>query len=177
MAWVKRERPQAWQAIAGVWDESRKMRQYCLFLNAASRTDHRTMQRQPCKDLFQGHVSSVGGPTPGHEFCITYASSGSAVSMEVWHSLAFTYDGKGVRLYLNGSFDASESSNPFPYPVGLYDGGDDGADFTVGSVSVRGKPGNFFGGMLGGLAVCRRALTPAEIAALHKATASTKAPD
>lgn len=177
MAWVRRERPHAWQAIAGVWDESRKKRQYCLFLNAASRTDHRTMKRQPCKDLFQGHVSSVGGPTPGEEFCITYASSGSVVPMEGWHSLTLTYDAKEVRLYLDGKFDASEGSNPFPYAEGLFDGGEDGAEFTVGSVSVRGKPGNFFGGRLGGLAVFQRALGAEEIAALHAVTALTKAPE
>ncbi|WP_009963676.1 LamG-like jellyroll fold domain-containing protein [Verrucomicrobium spinosum] len=177
MAWVRRERPHAWQAIAGVWDESRKKRQYCLFLNAASRTDHRTMKRKPSKDLFQGHVSSVGGPTPGEEFCITYASSGSVVAMEGWHCLTLTYDAREVRLYLDGRFDASEGSNPFPYAEGLFDGGEGGAEFTVGSVSVRGRPGNFFGGRLGGLAVFQRALSAEEIAALHTATALTKAPE
>ncbi|HSJ04172.1 MAG TPA: LamG domain-containing protein [Verrucomicrobium sp.] len=176
LAWVKRERPAPWQAIAGVWDETRKMRQYCLFLNAASRTDFRTMKRQPCKDLFQGHVSSVGGPTPGEKFCITYASSGSPVPMEGWHCLALTYDAKEVRLYLNGKLDSSEGSNPFPYTEGLFDGGDKGAEFTVGSVSVAGKPGNFFGGLIGGLAVFQRALSAEEIAAIHTATSTAKNP-
>lgn len=175
VAWIQRERTAPWQAIAGVWDETRKKRQYCLFLNAASKTDHRTMTRTPCKDLFQGHVSAVGGPTPGERFCITYASSASKVPFEDWQCLALTYDSKEVRLYLNGRLDAAEGNNPFPYADGLFDGGEDGGEFTVGSVSVGGKPGNFFGGKIGGLAVFSRALTADEILNLHKSTQRTKA--
>lgn len=168
VAWIKRERKQNWQAIAGVWDESRKKRQYCLFLNAAKQTDARTMTRVASRDLFQGHVSAVGGPTPGEEFCITYASAGSTVPFEAWQCLAMTYDGREVRLYRNGEFDAAEGMNPFPYADGLFDGGTEGAEFTVGSVSVGGKPGNFFGGWLGGLAVYRRALSANEISRVSK---------
>jgi hypothetical protein len=175
VAWIQRERTAPWQAIAGVWDETRKKRQYCLFLNAASKTDHRTMTRTPCKDLFQGHVSAVGGPTPGERFCITYASSASKVPFEDWQCLALTYDSKEVRLYLNGRLDAAEGTNPFPYADGLFDGGEDGGEFTVGSVSVAGKPGNFFGGKIGGLAVFSRALSPAEILSVHESTQRTKA--
>lgn len=170
LAWLKRERKDAWQGIAGVWDESRSKRQYCLFLNGAKRTDARTMTREPCKDLFQGHVSDVGGPTSGEEFCITYATSGTPVPFTGWQFLALTYDAREVRLYRNGRFDASEGSNPFPHPHGLFDGGAEGAEFTVGCVSVKGKPGNFFAGLLGGVAVFDRALSAAEIAELAKAT-------
>lgn len=173
LAWLKRERKDAWQAIAGVWDESRGKRQYCLFLNGAKRTDAASMTRTLCKDLFQGHVSDVGGPTPGEEFCITYATSGTTVPFAGWQFLAMTYDAREVRLYRNGRFDASEGSNPFPHPHGLFDGGAEGAEFTVGSVSVKGKPGNFFGGLLGGVAVFDRALSADEIAALAKATGVT----
>lgn len=173
LAWLKREHQGAWQGIAGVWDESRGKRQYCLFLNGRKRTDARTMVREPCKDLFQGHVSDVGGPTSGEEFCITYATSGTPVPFTGWQFLAMTYDAREVRLYRNGRFDASQGSNPFPHPHGLFDGGAEGADFTVGSVSVKGKPGNFFAGLLGGVAVFDRALTEAEIAVLAKATGLT----
>jgi len=170
VAWLKRERKDAWQGIVGVWDESRGKRQYCLFVNGGKRTDARTMTREPCKDLFQGHVSDVGGATTGEEFCITYATSGTAVPFDGWQFLALTYDAKEVRLYRNGRFDASEGSNPFPHPHGLFDGGAEGAEFTVGCVSVKGKPGNFFAGLLGGMAVFDRALTAAEITALATAT-------
>jgi hypothetical protein len=170
IGWIKRERPNAWQTIAGVWDESRGKRQYCLFLNGSKRTDATTMTRVACKDVFQGHVSDVGGPTHGEEFCISYATSGTPIPFSAWQCLAMTFDGKEVRLYLNGTFDQAMGSNPFPHSKGLYDGGDEGADFTVGSVSVRGKPGNFFGGLLGGLAVFDRALSPEQISQIHAGT-------
>lgn len=173
LAWLKRERKGAWQGIAGVWDESRGKRQYCLFLNGAKRTDAATMTRTPCTDLFQGHVSDVGGPTSGEEFCITYATSGTTVPFADWQFLAMTYDAREVRLYRNGRFDESAGSNPFPHPHGLFDGGTEGSEFTVGSVSVKGKPGNFFGGLLGGVAVFDRALGAEEVAALAKATGMT----
>lgn len=173
VAWLKRERKDAWQGITGVWDESRGKRQYCLFVNGGKRTDARTMTREPCKDLFQGHVSDVGGPTTGEEFCITYATSGTKVPFEGWQCLAMTYDAREVRLYRNGRFDASEGSNPFPHPHGLFDGGAEGAEFTVGCVSVKGKPSNFFAGLLGGVAVFDRALSAEEVAALANATGMT----
>jgi hypothetical protein len=173
VAWLKRERKEPWQGIAGVWDESRGKRQYCLFVNGPKRTDARTMKREPCKDLFQGHVSDVGGATPGEEFCITYATSGTPVPFDGWQCLAMTYDAREVRLYRNGRLDASEGSNPFPQPNGLFDGGAEGADFTVGSVSVKGKPSNFFAGLLGGVAVFERALSADEVAALAKVTGTT----
>ncbi|MGC4003011.1 MAG: hypothetical protein QM811_07700 [Pirellulales bacterium] len=37
IAWVKRVESLSWQAVAGVWDETHKKRQYCLFLNCAAR--------------------------------------------------------------------------------------------------------------------------------------------
>ncbi|HCS54414.1 MAG TPA: hypothetical protein DIW81_23000 [Planctomycetaceae bacterium] len=168
VAWIHRNKTSYWQAIAGVWDETRGKRQYCLFLNASKQTDYRTMTRVPSKDRFQGHVSAVGSKTPNDEACITYATSGQTVPMEGWHSLAMTYDGKEVRLYLNGELSEAEGMNPFLYPEGLFDGGQEGADFTVGSVNVAGKPGNFLGATLGGIAVFDRALTASEIKSLPK---------
>ena len=166
VAWIRRNKTSPWQAIAGVWDETRNQRQYCLFLNAAKQTDFRSMTRTRSKDRFQGHVSSVGGRTPDEEACITYATSGQTVPMGVWQSLAMTYDGSEVRLYLNGKLSEAEGMNPFPYPRGLFNGGKEGADFTVGSVNVAGKPGNFLGATLGGLAVFDRALAAGEIESL-----------
>lgn len=166
IAWIHRGNPKAWQAIAGVWDETRGKRQYCLFLNAASRTPSDTMVRVPSKDCVHGHVSAVGGPTPGQKFCITYSSGATAIPLNQWHVVAMTYDGQFSRVYVDGKLDAAEKCNPFPYADGLFDGGKDGADFTVGSVSVAGKPGNFFVGRIGGLAVYNRALSDDEIAKL-----------
>lgn len=174
VAWIKRDADKHWQAIAGLWDESRKQRQYCLFLNAAKQTDWRTMTRVPSENRFQGHLSSVGGPTPGEEFCITYASSGTTVPVGSWECLALTYDSESIRLYHNGELSEAEGMNPFPYPEGIHDGGENGAAFTVGSVSVRGEPGNFFGGWIGGLAVYAAALSPEQIREIATAASPEK---
>lgn len=168
VTWVKREATSQWQALAGVWDETRNSRQYCLFLNAARGTRADEMKRYPLANRIHGHVSASGGPTPGDNFCITYSSGATEIPMEGWQCLAMSYDGKSSRVYVNGKLDAWEHYNPFPSPDGLCDGGEDGADFTVGAVHRGGEWGNFFGGVIGGLAVFSRALDEEEMAALAK---------
>lgn len=170
VAWVRRQARESWQAIAGVWDETRCKRQYCLFLNAPRGTRADEMKRYPLANRVHGHVSAVGGPTPGEEFCITYSSGATEVPMDGWHCLAMSYDGKASRVYVDGRLDALEHYNPFPYAEGLFDGGDDGAPFTVGAVHRGGEWGNFFGGWLGGLAVFDRALTDEEMQKLAALT-------
>lgn len=151
------------QDVAGIWNESRRKRQYCLFL------DLRIWQSkgQAC-----GHVSSVGGPTPGHPYCMTSAIGNTPLSKAEWHFVVFTYDGGHAKIYLDGLLDAREHYNPFEYPEGLFDGGAEGADFTVGAVDRSGEMGNFYTGLLGGLAVYNRAITAEEIAELHARTMS-----
>jgi hypothetical protein len=166
VAWVKREAKSSWQALAGVWGETQKKRQYCLFLNAPRGTRADEMVRYPLANRIHGHVSAIGGPTPGDKFCITYSSGATEISFGEWHCLAMTYDGKASRVYVNGRLDALEHYNPFPYPDGLFDGGPDGADFTVGAVHRGGEWGNFFGGQFGGLAIFSRALDEAELRGL-----------
>lgn len=171
IAWVNREAKSFWQSIAGVWDETHKKRQYMLFLNARGRTDFEKMQREPCQDLIHGHISAVGGPTPGHQVCISYASSETPVSFDRWHMLAISYDGQHIRTYLDGKLDASEKFNPSPYDEGLFDGGPDGAEFTVGANHVAGiENNNPFGGKIAGIAVFNRKLTDQELADVAAAT-------
>ncbi|GAB4456759.1 MAG: hypothetical protein OHK0029_15310 [Armatimonadaceae bacterium] len=170
VAWVKREpSPHAWacQAVAGMWNEHGK-RQYCLFLN---------LRIWESGEQVGAHVSSVGGPTPGFKYCMDAAIGATPVSLGEWHCLAMTYDGTTACAYLDGTLDHRGKRNPYHYPGGLFDGGPDGSDFTVGAVlrpekvtddlqeqgSILGNP---FYGLLGGLAVYRRALTPKEIASL-----------
>ncbi|MGB1286318.1 MAG: LamG-like jellyroll fold domain-containing protein [Aggregatilineales bacterium] len=147
MAWLKRL-PQAetydCETIAGVWDESRKKRQYCLFLD---------LPIHDSGDQVGGHVSSHGGPTPGHPYCMDAAIGAMVLNFDRWYCVAFSYNGEYARSYLDGVLDIREGRNPFHYPYGLYDGGPGGADFTIGAVSRSGEPGNFFHGILGGLAV------------------------
>jgi hypothetical protein len=85
------------------------------------------------------------------------------IPLEEWHFVAFTYDGEYVRSYVNGILDERSIRNPYHYPGGLFDGGQDGADFTVGAVDRSQEIGNFFVGSIGGLAIYNKALTNEEM--------------
>ncbi len=158
-AWVKRSPTSQshCEFIAGIWNETNEKRQYGLFLNLAIWDS----AEQVC-----GHVSSIGGPTPGYIYCMDASIGQSRVPLDQWQFIAFTYDGEYARSYLNGKLDAREGFNPYPYKGGLFDGGASGADFTVGAVDRSGEIGNYYAGQIGGLAVFRQALTEQEIAKL-----------
>lgn len=163
-AWLKRRRKPhiECEAVAGMWDETRRKRQYALFLDLRIRGS----ADQAC-----GHVSGIGGPTPGHRYCMDAAIGQTGVACtDTWELVGFTYDGKNARLYRNGCLDARPGHNPYPYPGGLFDGGADGADFTVGAVHRGGEMGNWFTGFLGGLLVCSSVLSPQTVRALADAT-------
>ena len=66
--------------------------------------------------------------------------------------------------------DVRETFNPYAYPGGLFDGGLDGADFTVAAVHRSNTMGNWFTGVLGGLAVYDRALSDDEMWSLFDRT-------
>jgi hypothetical protein len=160
-AWMKWKGDSRCQAIAGMWDETRLKRQYALFLNLTGRYDswHNV----------HGHVSGHGGPTPGQHYCVTYSTGATALPFLQWTCVAMTYDGKVSKVYVDGKLDAREEFNPYPYEEGMYDGGFDGADFTVGAVHAGGRINNFFDGSLGGLAVYNRALGSEELANIGEA--------
>jgi hypothetical protein len=176
VAWIKREPSEykGCQAIAGLWNEH-GTRQYCLFLNLGI---------WDSREQVGAHVSDVGGPTPGYKYCMSAAIGATPVLFDEWHCVAMTYDGLDAKAYLDGRLDVREPQgepgrNPFHFPGCLFDGGENGADFTVGSVlrpervdedfqphgSVTANP---YIGLLGGLAVYNRALTDEEIAGLTK---------
>lgn len=163
LAWVKRApktiKPTECEAVAGMWLETDKKRQYCLFMNLRIYKS----ANQVC-----GHVSSVGGPTPGEKWCMDASIGQNPVPFGEWAAVAFTYDGRDVRSYLNGELDTREDRNPYHYPEGLFNAGPEGADFTVGAVHRSGEMGNFFAGQLGGLAVFNRALSAQEIKKLSQ---------
>lgn len=156
-AWLKREPApeEQCQAVAGMWNESEKLRQYCLFLN---------LRIWDSKGQACGHVSATGGPTPGYRWCMTTAIGATPLPLHEWKYVAFTYDGAFATVYVDGKLDARLGFNPFAYFEGLYDGGEYGSDFTVGGVHRSGEMGNFFAGSLGGLAVFRDALGEEELA-------------
>jgi hypothetical protein len=119
IAWIRKESHKSWQAIAGVWDESRLKRQYYMFLNAHSKTHYDEMVRYPASGLLHGHISATGGKSPGQVAWISYSSSGDSVPENEWTCIAITYDGKEIKSYINGKLSASEFTNPFPYEEGI----------------------------------------------------------
>lgn len=180
-AWVRRRtwRPRAdtCEAIAGVWNEH-GLRQYCLFLN---------LQIDSSGNQVCGHVCPTGGASPGHRYCMDSSIGEKTVPFERWVMIGMTLGEHDVRSYLDGVCDPREGRNPFPYTSGVFDGGESGADFTVGAVqrpdvvdhdgSEQGSIiGNFFFGLLGGLAVFDTALTEEEIAHLYQLSLSDNRP-
>ncbi len=162
LAWIKRHRKPEIECefVAGIWNETNCKRQYGLFLD---------LRIHGGADQVGGHVSNLGGPTPGFKYCMDAAIGGRSVSyFGDWKCVGFTYDGQFSRAFLNGVAHPRENTNPFAYPGGLFDGGPDGANFTLGAVDRGGSIGNWFTGLIGGLAVFNRALSEEEMAAIGK---------
>lgn len=176
MAWVKWTGEQT-GFIGGMWNEYQDggKRQYGLFVS---------LPYYNGRDQVCGHISLTGKPTPPFPYSIDYSASKQSVPADEWACVAFTYDGAYIRSYLNGTFETREpelishtegfegypegltqSKNPYFFPDGM---GNNGSDFTVGSVLLKKGMGNFFKGKIGGLAVFNRALTDAEIRALAR---------
>jgi hypothetical protein len=173
MAWVKWEGKTGF--VGGMWNEyaSGGKRQYGLFVS---------LPYYNGADQVCGHISNSGKPTPPFPYSIDYSASKQIVEKGQWQFVAFTYDGKYIRSYLNGEFEAREpeqidhtkgfpgysegithSKNPYFYPEGM---GNNGSDFTVGAVLLAHGMGNYFRGQIGGLAVFDRALSAEEIGRL-----------
>lgn len=180
VAWIQRESDANWQYIAGMWNERDAKRQYALFTCAASQTNFETMDRIPAKHQTHGYASDVGGATPGKPFCFSYASGKLKLPKSEWTMIAYTYDHEFLRVYVNGKLDEHPGYNPFPWNKPIFDGGEDGADFTVARQCLPNWPHypeaekpmrkQGFGGKLGGLAVYKRALSADELEAIHEAT-------
>lgn len=175
VAWVK------WNGndnafVGGMWNEHQDggKRQYGLFISLP----HYNGSKQVC-----GHISKTGKPTPPFPYSIDYSASGQKVSANEWCCVAFTYDGEYIKSFLNGKFVAREkelidhtmgfdgcpdgvtvSKNPYYFPDGI---GDNGSDFTVGAVLLKSGMGNFFHGLIGGLAVYDRALSEKDLSRLN----------
>ncbi len=145
------------EAIAGMWNETRKKRQYYLFLN---------LMQKESGDQVCGHVSDVGGPTPGHKWAMDASIGKTPIAYGEWVTVAFSFDGQYAKSYLNGKLDRREDLNPYKFGKGLFDGGRDGSDFTVGAVDRLGEIGNFFVGGIAKLVVYDKALSEQEIADL-----------
>ena len=174
IAWIKWTGEQT-GFVGGMWNEYQDggKRQYGLFIS---------LPHYNGKDQVCGHISRTGKPTPPFPYSIDYSASAQKVPAGEWCCVAFTYDGRFIRSYLNGIFEPRDpelinntagfegypdglwqSKNPYFFADGM---GDNGSDFTVGAVLLRSRMGNFFKGLIGGLAVFNRALPEDEIKTL-----------
>jgi hypothetical protein len=174
VGWIKWDGTQT-GFIGGMWNEYQDggKRQYGLFVS---------LPHYNGKDQVCGHISWTGKPTPPFPYSIDYSASNQPVDAGKWSCVAFTYDGQYIRSFLNGEFEAREpelirntkgfegypdgliqSKNPYYFPDGM---GNNGSDFTVGAVLLKSGMGNFYKGLIGGLAVFDRALSESEIKSL-----------
>ncbi len=186
VTWFKRHDSayKSCEMIAGVWNEHQQ-RQYALFLNLGIRNK----SGLPVTELSQqvaGHISTHGGATPGWAYSMDAAVGQTKVGFGEWCCAAVSYDGGEIRVHFNGRLDEHPpvregfpfGSNPFPYPGGIHGGA---SDFTVGATQrpaqvvsdgaggyrdVDSCVANPFVGLLGGLALFRRALNDEEQAQL-----------
>lgn len=173
IAWVKWEGNTGF--VGGMWNEYKDggKRQYGLFISLP----HYNGRDQVC-----GHISKTGKPTPPFPYSIDYSASKQVVSKGEWQCVAFTYDGEWIKSYLNGDFQSREPEliehtkgfdgypdglvqpkNPYYFPNGM---GNNDSDFTVGAVLLKSGMGNYYNGLIGGLAVFNRALNDEEITKL-----------
>ncbi len=104
------------RTIAGMWSEGKGAnddtgtRQYALLMN---------MPTYGGPNKLVPHISAEGGVTrraDGSAFpwCADYAVSAHEVPTETWCTVAFTYDGKYLRAYLNGVLDEYKL-DPIPH--------------------------------------------------------------
>jgi hypothetical protein len=145
------------ETIAGMWNETDKKRQYCLFLNL--------LQKQSANQVC-GHISDVGGPTPGHKWARDASIGNTHVEFDKWTTIAITFDGEYAKSYFNGKLDYRDGLNPYAFPKELFDGGVNGSDFTVAAVDRLGEMGNYFVGGISHLVVFNRALSDEELASV-----------
>ncbi len=176
LAWVKWTGEQT-GFVGGLWNEYQDggKRQYGLFVSLP----HYNGKNQVC-----GHISLTGKPTPPFPYSIDYSASKQEVPANQWVCIAFTYDGRYMKSYLNGVFEARkpeliehtqgfegypngliQSKNPYYFPDGM---GNNGSDFTVGAVLLKRGMGNFFKGQIGGLAIFDRTLGKKELQRLAR---------
>ena len=176
--------------IGGMWQENDldPRRQYGLFIDLGAYGG----EEQVC-----GHISKTGGPsekilTPGEflPFSRDYSASLTPVENNEWVCVAFTYNGSEIRSFYESRFEArptytepgpvlgeglTYAKNPYAFTQGLNDTSSV-SDFTVGAVRLTAGPGNWYGGLIAGLAVCRKALTQAEVFRFQRAASSASVP-
>ena len=98
VAWVKWTGEQT-GFVGGMWNEYQDggKRQYGLFVSLP----YYNGKNQVC-----GHISLTSKPTPPFPYSIDYSASQQEVPANQWTCVAFTYDGRYMKSYVNGVFKA-----------------------------------------------------------------------
>jgi hypothetical protein len=176
IAWVKRSASNSAdssQTIAGMWqeDNTAPKRQYALFASLPLYGG----RGQVC-----GHVSKTGGASPNIPYSRDYSANARIITKDGTRCIGFTYDGAQSMAYMDGISDVRASytepgapngegltyaKNPYLFDLGLNRASL--SDFTVGAVKLTAGMANYFPGSIYGLAVFRRALSPAEMLRVH----------
>jgi hypothetical protein len=106
-----------------------------------------------------GHVGLLLYPTTAQQLM-----SSTALTLGTWHHIAATYDGATVKIYFDGTLDASGAA--------AGDVGDNSGSLTFAHNAVRGAQesvnNGYFTGALDEIRWYNRALSAAEITALHE---------
>jgi len=193
ITWIQRESDRIWQYVAGVWNEGDEKfkgkpnatgpgapaRQYAMFISGYWQNDYTTYERTKAEHQPMGYISPYGGATPDHPFAFDYATGKTRLEQDRWYMVAFTFDGEVIKVYVDGQLDENGNYNPFYYDGPIYDGGKEGADFTVAQRDhpkwpdyPEGTPDHNegFDGKIAGLAVYDRALTVEEIRTIYSST-------
>ena len=164
VAWIKRTNmsaPFSKGFLAGVWgDTAIEARQYAMYFDLGM-----CYSAPIYNEGFAAHVSPTGGPTPGHQFCVTGACDPRSLGANDWHCVTHTYDGANIRAYVNATLSQNGDFNPFPLVGGIYSpekAGKPGAEFGVGVSMSFGD--NQYQGLLAGLAVFNVTLSVDEVA-------------
>lgn len=123
-------------------------------ITAAGEKNRLYFQRQgvsPAGDAqVRGYVLSSGG-------AIAIAVGATALSVDTWVQVAYTYDGTTGRVYLNGVLDGATAGS------GAID---DASSYLIGATDYSGTSQEFDGSIAHPL-ICNRALTAEQIARLY----------
>jgi hypothetical protein len=197
VAWVKRRSDRGWQYIAGMWNEGDEKfmgkskgvgnrapsRQYAMFIGGYYQNDYTTYERSPAKNQAMGYLSPFGGATEGYHAAFDYATGGTEIEKDRWYMVAYSYDGEWIKVYVDGELDSNNNYNPFYYDGPIFDGGENGTDFTIAQRDHPNWPAypmgvpNYkegFDGIIGGLAIYGKALSDDEIKILYGSTMKRK---
>lgn len=99
---------------------------------------------------------------------LSQISGGTALSLNTWYMVTATYDGSNLRIYLNGTSDATPVADT--NTADIYQRGDIGATIESGSNS------KWWGGRMDEMGFWSRALSGAEITQLYNSGAALQYP-